>query len=811
MRIPLPRSANNHHLQQLKPIGVICFAIILVNGCFQSESTQNDQLKTTGASSGQIELPPTSDIRTLEAKYVADTQCAPCHQEIYDSYQKVAMAKSFYDFDDQNTVESFDENENHFFHPPSGNHYEMNVVGGQLEMKRFKLRDDGTRYAEFQTQAGYVVGSGNHVRTYLTRNEMGELYQLPVVWYSQEKKWAMAPGYDRPDHLDFGRQITRQCMFCHNAYPEFAAGSDHFGQPHLFPKQLPQGIGCQRCHGPGSEHVRISNEVDETSADGIDLIRDSIINSARLSPELQDDVCNQCHFQPMSQRSSFVRKFGKGDYDYQPGQPLSEFLLHLEPDRDNDLADHFEINHHPYRLFQSECYIQTPGGIRCTDCHDPHSVVKKPQRAAYYRQKCFACHEKDDCGDVERGRAADANCVQCHMPERRTTDVVHVTMTDHKIERRPSLPNPTARLKEIDVPIDMPIRKYKFAHRKETQDRTPEDKLKIYRLFARALDDDDTAMEPLNEVAFSEANSSPLPIEPLMQLAQMQLQYKQYNQAKQTLQRINSPANQLSLFHTHLGVSQIGTAQLSDAIASLKQAIATDPNNATAWYNLGIAQQRAEQTEAALESFATAVKLRPTYAKAIKKRGTLLAREGQYEQAAERLHTAIAIAPNDASASIQLATIMRIQDQFGPALQTLQDTWRTNPDNLETLQALTWTLLDSDNTDNRDSALALENAEQLYRMSPNANSILARVIALIQNDQANVALKFLGDRLQQLDQENRKPEAGLLLAICQLKLNSAAAGRQNYEAARSAIGIAPSDRLSSIVVRYAEQVFDNKR
>lgn len=169
------------------------------------------------------------------ATYVPDQLCADCHQEIYDSYQQVAMAKSFYDFDSKHLIESFDDN--HFYHELSDNHYEMNVVDGSFELTRYKIRPDGSKAHSFKQNADYVVGSGNHVRTYLYRNEVGEMFQLPIVWYSQKKKWGMAPGYDRADHPDFSRPITRHCMFCHNAYPEFEAGTDSFGMPNRFPKE----------------------------------------------------------------------------------------------------------------------------------------------------------------------------------------------------------------------------------------------------------------------------------------------------------------------------------------------------------------------------------------------------------------------------------------------------------------------------------------------------------------------------------------------------------------------------------------------
>ena len=46
----------------------------------------------------------------------------------------------------------------------------------------------------------YVMGSGNHVRTYLHRTIRNTLVELPLAWYAEKGgTWAMNPGFDT-DH-----------------------------------------------------------------------------------------------------------------------------------------------------------------------------------------------------------------------------------------------------------------------------------------------------------------------------------------------------------------------------------------------------------------------------------------------------------------------------------------------------------------------------------------------------------------------------------------------------------------------------------
>ena len=162
------------------------------------------------------------------------------------------------------------------------------------------------------------MGSGNHSRAYLNRTGRGILIELPLAWYSEKGGyWDVNPGYDTP-HPPSNRPITYEYMFCHNAYPQIPAGHE---EPRFF-EEIPQGIDCQRCHGPGAKHVQAAR------AGKPEAIRATIVNPARLGKDLPIEVCLQCHLEPASTRlPSLIRRFGRGPFSYVPGQPLESFLL----------------------------------------------------------------------------------------------------------------------------------------------------------------------------------------------------------------------------------------------------------------------------------------------------------------------------------------------------------------------------------------------------------------------------------------------------------------------------------------------------
>ena len=733
---------------------------------------------------------------TAGSHYVDDQKCAECHAEIFATYQDVAMAKSFYDIDLAEPIEDFENNL--FYHEFSDNHYKMEKEGDQLWLTRYKIRDDGSKHHVKRQQAQYVVGSGNHVRTYLTRNDIGEMYQLPVVWYSQSGKWEMAPGYDRPDHPDFNRPITRQCMFCHNAYPRFAPGSDGFGEPHRFPKDMPQGIGCQRCHGPGSKHVELSNSLDIENANDLKKVQDSIVNTGKMSSQLQDDVCFQCHMQPMSQRTSFIRNFGQSDYGYLPGQRLSEYMTYFEPDRDNELADHFEINHHPYRLRQSKCFTKTDGGIRCTDCHDPHRKISKIDQSNFYRRKCLTCHSGADCLDVENGRKADANCIACHMPERRTTDVVQVTMTDHKISRKPAA-NLTDPLNEIDVPIDMAIRPY------PTSDKVKlEYAYRVYEYFARALDDDESSIELLSKsVAENETSAT----EPKLQLLQKLIEQRQFNAADNLLSTFEDKKPTSPTFKTNKALVSIGNGETEDAIKQLQSMLKTTPANPSAWYNLGIAFAKKDQSEDAIASWKKAIDLRPQYVKPRIKLGSLYALNGRYDEAAKQFQISIQNDTRNLEAYLKLSAVYRRTNNWHEATLLLRDALKIRPSENRILRELSLALLEIENKTLRNPVEAVVSARKLHALEPKLESALILALALSQTDRARESLQLVNNYI---DTGKRKPEIGLIFAIAQLQLGSQESATKNYQGARNSLRPGMVDRLARVIRNNADRLFEKQ-
>jgi predicted CXXCH cytochrome family protein len=436
----------------------------------------------------------------------------------------------------------------------------------------------------------------------------------------------MAPGFDRADNDGVTRLVRRECLFCHNAYPDVAAGSDMHTMPQVFPASLPEGTGCQRCHGPGGAHVDAA-----MSGKSDNEVRAAIVNPAKLPPPLRDSVCAQCHLQPAVAMIG-PRRFERGDYSFRPGELLDDYMLHVDIDEAGRTRDQrFEINHHFYRLRQSACYIK--GGITCISCHDPHQPLKKDRRLANVTSVCLGCHKRHN----------DSNeCVTCHMPSRRTQDVVHVVMTDHRIQRRP----PPGDLLAPFAERDPAITDVHFLN----PDKAPTGALAdVYRdvTVLRVMPQVKAAADQLAKRI--DATTSPVP---RFDLINAFLQQRRYTEALEVI--ASAP---LTRWREWRGLAKVGLGRSSDGLADLQAAADAEPNVPGFQLNLGAILHQQHRDNEALAPLTRAIELRPNFAAALIMRAqTLIALDRRAEALAD-LRRALAIDPRQTLARDLIASL----------------------------------------------------------------------------------------------------------------------------------------------------------
>ncbi len=344
------------------------------------------------------------------ASFVGRSSCIACHQDqaesFQDSHHDLAMDVAseqtvLADFNDASI--EHDGMTSRMFR--DGDKFMVNTDGPDGEMHDFEVKyvfgvDPLQQYmVEFDRTPDMKSG------------EIARLQVLRISWDVHGKNWFYLRPPDVADKLQpddplhwtgMAQRWQTMCADCHstNLKTNFNVASNRY---HTTFSEI--DVSCEACHGPGSLHVELAN------AKSLFWDRNHGYGLAKLkgeNTELQLQTCAPCH----SRRGLLDASFTAGD--------LYADHYHLEllnPDTyyaDGQIKDEVYVHG---SFTQSKMYHK---GIRCTDCHDPHSLqLKQPGNAT-----CTSCHQhaagKYDVPAHHHHAPGTPGsmCVDCHMPHR---------------------------------------------------------------------------------------------------------------------------------------------------------------------------------------------------------------------------------------------------------------------------------------------------------------------------------------------------------------------------------------------------------
>ena len=307
-------------------------------------------------------------------------------------------------------------------------------VQGDFKLARVKLRDstfglrerDGAFYISETYLTGklqehrveYTLGN-RRIQHYLTTLADGKVIVLPPSWDITRKGWFHNLDIADPDEVE-GVQVqvwNKMCYSCHVSQQEknFDVEKNEYKTT-----WLDFGTNCERCHGPGSEHVAHPHDPNTVVQTRLDATRNTM-------------VCAQCH----SFRDTFANGFSAGDDYYNYFVPILEY----NQPRDKDPAYWADgrtrrFSNDAYGLWQSECFLK--GGATCVACHSAvHQVEieKNPQLRPTANALCTRCHtaigEAIAAHTHHAAGSAGSSCVECHMP--RTVYSIKAEIRDHSM------------------------------------------------------------------------------------------------------------------------------------------------------------------------------------------------------------------------------------------------------------------------------------------------------------------------------------------------------------------------------------------
>lgn len=567
-----------------------------------------------------------------------------------------------------------------FYHKPSDRYYRFSSRGDAFFLNRHQIGFAGQPTNELEKAIDFVVGSGNHARTYLHRNPDGRLVELPVSWYAEKGGYlAMSPGYDNARQEDFRRPVPDDCLFCHNGYPR--AG-------------LAEGIDCQRCHGPGAAHVAAAGSGKAQPSQ----IRAAIVNPARLGRERQLDVCMQCHLETTSLRlPNAIRNYGRAPFSYVPGEPLTNYQQYFDRTPGSGFDDRFEVAHQAYRLRKSGCFLKS--GMTCVTCHNPHQELRGQAAAQHYLAVCRGCHAAVHSSGVPAG---GSTCLDCHMWKRRTEDAVHVVMTDHFIQRRKPPRDLLAPVAEQAPPYRGEVAPYyperspgelyldvaQVQHESNLQAGLP----RLEQALARARPDapefylelgkaESKAGKPAEAVRwFQEALRHRADFhDALREWAATLALSGDWARAIEIGERAcaQQPADPAAL--TNLGNALLHAGKPDRATDALERALAVDPDLPDAHNLLGLVWLARQNPVAAESSFRAAIAIQPDMAEAHNNLANLLAGSGKNAEAAYHFQQALSAEPGYAEAHHSYGLLLVLMRSPEAAYSELSAAARLDP------------------------------------------------------------------------------------------------------------------------------------
>ncbi|HXX11406.1 MAG TPA: c-type cytochrome [Burkholderiales bacterium] len=313
--------------------------------------------------------------------YVGSAACRDCHTEIYDRWKETRMA---------NVVQDPKERPNAI----------IPDLSKPDPLVKFTKEDIAFTYGSRWKQR------------YFTR--VGDDYFVfPAQWDVTHKVWRpyfVKNGTDwwaalyPPDN--FQRPTGPLCDGCHSVNYDVTTR-----------KVTEWNVGCERCHGPGSEHVMHQG-------------RPNIINPAKLDYVRANDVCIQCHSQGQPLRNPIQGRYYDWPVGFHVGKDLVDFWKLEEHKLGETSFTHFGDGTGHKNRMQGNDFVQSlmyTRGVTCFSCHDVHgtqndAVLWKPANAI-----CLDCHGPNAqngprAPTVEAhthhksGSAGDA-CIACHMPK----------------------------------------------------------------------------------------------------------------------------------------------------------------------------------------------------------------------------------------------------------------------------------------------------------------------------------------------------------------------------------------------------------
>ena len=315
-------------------------------------------------------------------RYVGSAACRECHSEIYARWKKTRMA---------------------------------NVIRDPKEYPD-AIIPDLTKADPLLTftkdDIAFVYGSKWKQRYF--KRVGNDYYPFPAQWDVTHKMW-------RPYFAQNGTDWWTQFYPADNMQRPTGPLCDgcHSVNYDIQTKTVTEwNVGCEKCHGPGGDHVR-------------QPMRSNIVNPTRLDSLQANDICIQCHSQGRPLKNPIAGQYYDWPVGYRAGLKLEDYWQLEDHKLGETTFTHFADGTAHKNRMQGNDFVNSlmyTRGVTCFSCHDVHGTANNADLLKPASVMCLECHGPNSPSgphgvtsieEHTRHKAGTSGneCVACHMPQ----------------------------------------------------------------------------------------------------------------------------------------------------------------------------------------------------------------------------------------------------------------------------------------------------------------------------------------------------------------------------------------------------------
>ena len=336
---------------------IVTVAVVIFN------PPKSSQVGSPAGSPTPLVKPMLRDEAQVFAAYAGSAACANCHKDEHTNWKTSHHGLAERELDPARDKSAFD--------PPrtiqhGTQHTDISFSDGKF---RLTALDKDDRYTPLT--AVRVIGEAP-LRQYLVAFPEGRLQALEAAYDPKRNEWFNVYGSEdrRPGEWGHwsgrGMNWNSQCAACHNTRlrKNYNESNDSYST-----RMAEPSVGCESCHGPMKSHAewRQANPNPKSAEP----------NYKRLDPEQAFETCAQCHSRRMELTGDFA-----------PGEAFHEHYSLSIVDGSDMFYPDGQVRDEDYEYSAFLGSRMHAAGVRCNNCHDPHTAkVRLPGNAL-----CMQCH-----------------------------------------------------------------------------------------------------------------------------------------------------------------------------------------------------------------------------------------------------------------------------------------------------------------------------------------------------------------------------------------------------------------------------------